>query len=224
MPTRVSPTDRIRGEIDALFHRRPRPGRGPRGRRTPRSPADPANRGGGRSHRVPRPRPLRPRRSRPRRAPQRLSVDHGEDHRRSRRACASHAAGHRHRVRVAVARQARDQDVRVGVASSAARTRALPAWLHYYNHHRPHGSLDRETRTPSPPTEQRHEHLHRERGFQPRVPECHRHRRRPIRPANPSQPARTAATGRDRSNGRTSGARLREPTNPAGPTTMLVAD
>lgn len=29
--------------------------------------------------------------------------------------------------------------------SSAARTRALPAWLHYYNHHRPHGSLNRET-------------------------------------------------------------------------------
>lgn len=29
--------------------------------------------------------------------------------------------------------------------SSQARTDALPAWLHYYNHHRPHGSLDRAT-------------------------------------------------------------------------------
>ena len=27
--------------------------------------------------------------------------------------------------------------------SSEARRRALPAWLHYYNHHRPHGSLNR---------------------------------------------------------------------------------
>lgn len=29
--------------------------------------------------------------------------------------------------------------------TSQARTNALPAWLHYYNHHRPHGSLNRET-------------------------------------------------------------------------------
>ena len=29
--------------------------------------------------------------------------------------------------------------------TSQARTDALPAWLHYYNHHRPHGSLNRET-------------------------------------------------------------------------------
>lgn len=30
-------------------------------------------------------------------------------------------------------------------SSSADRRRALPAWLHYYNHHRPHGSLNRST-------------------------------------------------------------------------------
>jgi transposase InsO family protein len=33
----------------------------------------------------------------------------------------------------------------VTYSTSADRRRALPAWLHYYNHHRPHGSLDRAT-------------------------------------------------------------------------------
>ncbi|MBS4010100.1 MAG: transposase [Roseovarius sp.] len=34
----------------------------------------------------------------------------------------------------------------VAYANSQNRPRSLlPAWLHYYNHHRPHGSLDRTT-------------------------------------------------------------------------------
>ena len=127
MSVRVSPTDRIRGEIDALFDGS-RDFGDHRGRRPPGRAVDHPDRVGGRGRRVPGPGPLPAGRGLPGRAggqPQRLLRLDDQDHRRAGDGGAAEAARHDRGVRLPAVRQGRHQVQRVGVAGDR-RVRARP--------------------------------------------------------------------------------------------------